>query len=329
MIGHMQEGTMAEPDRSAAAASELQRALRDGRFAVTAEMSPPLSADPAEFVAHALPLRGLATAVNVTDGASAKAHMSSLAAAHFLVRNGIEPILQMTCRDRNRLALQADLLGAIALGVRNVLVLRGDEPSAGDQPETKAVFDLGTTDVLAMAQRMRAERRLPPGTEIASPVPLVLGAADTPVDPPADWHPGGLIAKAAAGADFVQTQFCMDVGVVRRYAARLLALGIAQRLPILIGVAPIPSARSARWMREKLWGTLIPDAVVDRLERASDSRREGRQICVEIIQELATIPGIAGAHVMAPRMHSALAEVIAESGVVGKSRAAFAGAEVL
>lgn len=307
-------------DGKSVAASELQRALRDGRFVVTAEVSPPLSADPAAFVAQALPLRGLATAVNVTDGASAKTHLSSLVAAHFLLQCGIEPVLQMTCRDRNRLALQADLLGAVALGIRNVLVLRGDEPSAGDQPEARAVFDLGTTDVLALAHRMRAERRLPSGAEIASPVPLVLGAADTPVDPPQDWQPSGLVAKAAAGADFVQTQFCMDLGVVRRYAARLLALGIAQRLPILIGVAPIPSARSARWMREKLWGTLIPDALVERLERAPDPKREGAKICVELIQGLAAIPGIAGVHIMAPRMHSALPEVIAESGVAGKPR---------
>ena len=134
-------------------------------------------------------------------------------------------------------------------------------------------------------------------------MPLFLGAAETPIDPPAGWRPDGLIAKADAGADFVQTQFCMDTGVVRRYAARLLELGVAQRVPILIGVAPIPSARSARWMREKLFGTLIPDAIVERLERATDPKREGRAICVELIRELAAIPGIAGAHVMAPRDH--------------------------
>jgi methylenetetrahydrofolate reductase (NADPH) len=304
-----------------AAASELRRFLQSGRFAVTAEVSPPVATDAAAFVDQALPLKGLATAVNVTDGASAKTHMSSLAAAHFLVRSGIEPILQMTCRDRNRLALQADLLGAVALGVRNVLVLRGDDPSAGDQPDAKGVFDLGTTDVLAMASRMRAERKLPSGTVIEGAVPLLLGAAETPVDPPADWRPAGLIAKAGAGADFIQTQFCMDVAVVRRYAARLLDLGIAQRLPILIGIAPVPSARSARWMREKLVGTTIPDAIVDRLEQAADPKREGQRICVELLQELATIPGIAGAHVMAPRFHSALPEVIAAAGVAGKPRA--------
>jgi methylenetetrahydrofolate reductase (NADPH) len=310
---------------SAEPESELARALASGAFVLTAELSPPVSTDPAAFVAAAKPLRGLATAVNVTDGAAAKAHLSSLAAAHFLAREGIEPILQMTCRDRNRIALQGDLLGAVALGIRNVLVLRGDDPSAGDQPEAKPVFDVSTTALLAMAQRMRAERRLPSGVSIDGAVPLFLGAAETPIDPPAGWRPEGLIAKADAGADFVQTQFCMDTGVVRRYAARLLEAGVAQRVPILIGVAPIPSAGSARWMREKLFGTLIPDELVARLEHATDPRQEGRAICVQIIRELAGIPGIAGAHVMAPRDHSGLAEVLAGAGVSRTKRAPLPG----
>ena len=301
--------------------SARARALRRGRFVVTAEVSPPVSTDPAEFLERAAPLAGVATAVNVTDGAGAKTHLSSLVASHFLLQHGIEPILQVTCRDRNRLALQADLLGAVALGIRNVLVLRGDEPRVGDQPEARPVFDLATTQVLAMAQQMRSARKLPSGTEIKGRVDLVLGAAETVVDPAADWQPAGLLAKADAGADFVQTQFCMDVEVVQRYAARLLDLGIAQRLPILIGVAPIPSARSARWMRERLFGTVIPDAIIDRLERAADPKAEGKRICVEVIRRLAAVPGIAGAHVMAPQFHSALAAVITESGVAGGPRA--------
>ncbi|HSD54234.1 MAG TPA: methylenetetrahydrofolate reductase [Burkholderiales bacterium] len=307
--------------RTGEGVSELDRALRCGQFIVTAEVSPPVSTDPAEFVERALPLRGAATAVNVTDGAGAKTHLSSLVAAHFLLQHGIEPILQVTCRDRNRLALQADLLGAVALGIRNVLVLRGDEPRVGDQPEARPVFDLATTQVLAMAHGMRSERKLPSGTDIKGAVDLVLGAAETVVDPAPDWQPAGLLAKAEAGADFVQTQFCMDVEVGRRYAARLLDLGIAQRLPILIGVAPIPSARSARWMRERLFGTVIPDAIVDRLERAADPKAEGKRICIEVIRQLARVPGIAGAHVMAPQFHSALAAVIMESGVAGAPRA--------
>ena len=299
-------------------ASNLQARLNGGDFVVTAEITPPVSTDPAEFLSRAMPLKGLVTAVNVTDGAGAKVHLSSLAAAHFLVQNGIEPIFQMTCRDRNRLALQGDILGAVSLGVRNMLMLAGDDPKAGDQPEAKPVFDLDSRSLLSMAHRMRSEQKLPSGTEIKGGIRLVLGAADVPVDPPADWEPKGLRAKAAAGADFVQTQFCMDLGVVRRYAARLHDHGI--RLPILVGVAPIPSARSARWMREKLFGTLIPDAIVDRLQKAADPKREGRRICVEVLQELVETPGVAGAHIMAPMNFAEIPATVEESGVTRRKR---------
>ena len=299
------------------AASELQARLRSGQFVITAEITPPVSTDPAEFLRRAMPLKGLATAVNVTDGAGAKVHLSSLATAHFLVQSGIEPIFQMTCRDRNRLALQGDLLGAISLGVRNVLILGGDDPKAGDQPEAKGVYDLNSRDLLAMFHRMRTENALPTGTKIdGPPIRLVLGAAEIPVDPQPGWEPKGLQAKIAAGADFAQTQFCMDTAVVRRYMARLREAGI--NLPILVGVAPIPSAKSARWMREKLFGTIIPDAHVERLEKASDPKAEGRKICIEVLRELAEIPGVGGAHVMAPMNFLEIPNVIIESGVAGK-----------
>jgi len=311
----------AQEQSSGNAVSELQRRLRDGSFVITAELSPPVSTDPSELVARALALRGLVTAINVTDGAGSRAHMSSLAAAHFLVRSGVEPILQMTCRDRNRIALQAELLGAAALGIRNILALRGDDPKLGDQPDAKAVFDLDTTALLATAQRMRTEGRLPTGAEIGGPVRFVLGAAELPVDPAPGWRPDGLISKMQAGAEFIQTQFCMDADAARRYAARLLELGVAQKLPILIGIAPIPSARSARWMKEKLYGAMIPERIVERLERAGDPKAEGKKICVELLQQLAQTPGVAGAHVMAPTFHSAIGPSIEASGVVGKKRA--------
>src|SRR5512138_1632314 len=301
------------------AASELQARLRSGQFVVTAEITPPVSTDPAEFLRRAMPLKGLATAVNVTDGAGAKVHLSSLATAHFLVQSGIEPIFQMTCRDRNRLALQGDLLGAVALGIRNVLVLGGDDPAAGDQPEAKPVYDLDSRALLAMANRMRNENTLPTGTPIDGGMRLVLGAADVPLDPPPGWEPKGLRAKVEAGADFVQTQFCMDTRVVRNYTRRLHEAGV--NVPILIGVAPIPSAKSARWMREKLFGTIIPRAFEERLERAADPKAEGRRICIEVLRELAEIPGVAGAHVMAPMNFSEIPIVIAESGVAGRKLA--------
>ncbi len=296
--------------------SLLGRTLAAGKFAITAELTPPVSTDPTDFLAKALPLKDLATAVNVTDGAGAKAHMSSLVASHYLLQSGIEPILQMTCRDRNRIALQGDLIGAMSLGIRNVLILGGDDPKAGDQPETKAVFDLRSQSLLETAHRMRSAHQLPTGTEIKGRIGLVLGAADMPVDPPPDWTPKGLIDKIAAGADFVQTQFCMDIGIVRRYAARLMELGLAQKIRILIGVAPIPSARSARWMKEKLFGTIIADEIVDRLDKAADPKREGKAICVELLRQLSEIPGIAGAHIMAPQNPSAIPDVIRESGLV-------------
>jgi methylenetetrahydrofolate reductase (NADPH) len=244
-----------------------------------------------------------------------------LVAAHFLLQNGIEPIVQMTCRDRNRLALESDLIGAVALGIHNVLILTGDDPKLGDQPETKPVFDLGSQTLMQMAQRMRTEHQLPTGTAIKGPLDLVIGGADMPLDPPPDWMPKSLLAKIEAGADFVQTQFCMDAAIVRRYAKRLTDLGLAQRVKILIGVCPIPSARSARWMKEKLFGTIIAESIIERLEKAADPKAEGVKLCAEFMQELATVPGIAGAHVMAPQAMSAIPEAIARSGVAGKPRA--------
>jgi len=306
---------MADPD------TKLAARLRQGAFVVTAEIPPPVSTDPEIFIARALPLKGLATAVNVTDGAGARPHMSNLVAAHFLLSAGIEPVLQMACRDRNRLALQSDLLGAMALGIHNVMFQTGDDPSAGDQPETKPVFDLDAIGLLSIAHRMQTENKLPSGVEIKGEVRLFLGATDMPVDPPTNWIPDKLKKKIDAGAQFLQTQFCMDLNIVKRYAARLLDLGLAQRAAFLVGVAPIPSARSALWMREKLPGSIIPDRLIERLEGALDPKTEGRKICVELLHGLTEIPGIAGAHVMAPQDPSAIAEVIEAASVIHKKRA--------
>ncbi|HVH73777.1 MAG TPA: methylenetetrahydrofolate reductase [Stellaceae bacterium] len=290
--------------------SRLEQRLAAGLFTITAELVPPLSSDPAELLARAAPLKGLAAAVNVTDGAGARVHLSSLVAAGLIAREGIEPILQMTCRDRNRLALQGDLLGALALGIRNLLIISGDDPKTGDQPEAKPVFDLDSRGLLSLAQQVSQQGRLPTGAAVKGPTRLFLGAAALPIDPPRDWPAADLIDKADRGARFVQTQFCMDAGLTRRWVGRLRELGVTERLGILIGVAPIPSARSARWMREKLYGTIIPDALVGRLERAGDPRREGLDICVELLHELAEIPGVAGAHIMAPQNPAAIPETI-------------------
>ena len=291
----------------------LQDKLRAGRFVITAEVTPPVSVDRNDLLAKALPLRGLADAVNVTDGAGARPHLAAVTAAAMLVQEGIEPILQITCRDRNRIALQSDMLAAAASGVRNLLMLRGDDPSAGDQPETKAVFDLDPRQLLDTARMLRDKGELPPGRKVSGRAEFFLGAADMPIDPAPEWKPTGLKAKHAAGAQFVQTQFCMDAGVVRRYMARLAEHGLADRLPMLIGIAPLRSAKSARWMKEKLFGTIIPDAMIARLEAAGDPAEEGRRICVDLVRELSEIPHVAGCHIMAPNNDAAVPPVIEEA----------------
>jgi methylenetetrahydrofolate reductase (NADPH) len=292
------------------APTTLQSRLESGRFVLTAEVAPPLSCRVEDLMAKALPLRGLADAVNVTDGASARAHLGATAAAALLIGEGIEPILQITCRDRNRIALQSDILGAAALGIRNLLLLTGDDPKAGDQPDTKPVFDLTSQQLLETARDMRDKGELPSGRKISGTLDLFLGAADVPVDPSPAWKPDALKKKIAAGAQFAQTQFCMDAGVVRRYTARLADAGIGD-FRMLIGVAPLRSAKSAAWMRHHLFGTIIADSIVRRLEQASDPAAEGVRVCLDLIAEFAEIPGVAGAHIMAPGRDSVVPEVLA------------------
>lgn len=289
----------------------LQARLSSGRFVMTAEVVPPISCDPRDLLHKAAPLKGLADAVNVTDGAGARAHMGALAAAAILLNAGLEPILQLVCRDRNRIGLQGDLMGASALGIRNLLILTGDKPSAGDQPDATEVFDLDSRTLSQTAHMIGSEGQLPTGTKVAGAVPFLIGAADMPIDPKPDWQPTGLKGKIAVGARFAQTQFCMDAGVLRRYMARLTEAGVLPGLSMLIGVNPLRSAKSAHWMRNHLFGTIIPDAMIERMDKAADPAAEGRRICVEYIEEIAEIPGVAGVHIMAPGNDAAVPDVIA------------------
>ena len=293
----------------------LEEVLRTGGFAVTAETGPPDSADPADVLARAGCLKGLADAVNVLDGAGARAHLSPLAAAAILAREGIEPVLQFTMRDRNRLALEADVLGAAALGVHNLLCLTGDSMDAGDQPDAKPVFDLKSNEFMALVRTMRDEAVLPGGRRLAAAPRLLIGGADAPREPEPGAAPTSLQAKIAAGADFFQTQFCFDMAMLRRYLAWLGDFGIAPRTSIIVGIGPLKSARSARWMNDNLFGVQIPEAVIARLDGAADPRAEGIRLCVELIEEMRGMKGVAGVHLMAPRGEEAIAEVIAEAGV--------------
>jgi len=292
--------------------SSLESKINAGQFVITAEIVPPLSAASGKLLAEAQLLQGKVDAINLTDAAAGKTSMSSFAAAAILAAHGHEPILQVTCRDRNRIALAGDLIGAAAQGIRNLLILKGDDPKGGDQPDAKPVFDYESGQLLALARDLRDKGTLPSGRKVEPPPRFFIGGADVPRRPDANWKAAPLLGKIEAGADFVQTQFCFDLDVVRAYIERLEAEGIVERLAVIIGVGPIRSAKSARWMNENLFGVHVPDATIQRLDGAKDQAAEGRAICAELIAGLREIRGVAGAHVMAPAQGpEAIAQVLA------------------
>ncbi len=298
--------------------SRLQRVLRSGRFAVTAELNPPDSADPQAVYERALVLASVCDAINATDASGAHVHMSSVAVCALLTRAGYEPVLQVSCRDRNRIAIQGDLLGAAALGVRNVLCLTGDGVQAGDQPEAKPVFDLDSITLLRTARILRDQGEFLSGRKLECPPRLFLGAAENPFAPPYDFRALRLGKKVEAGADFIQTQFCFDVPRLRQFMKAVRELGLHERVFILAGVGPLRSAKAAEWIRSKVPGVVIPDALIRRLKGLPDDRQidEGRRICLEIIQEIREIPGVHGIHVMAYRQEHLVAEIIEEAGLL-------------
>jgi len=280
--------------------SRLRTAIENGDFIVTAEITPKLTTSADELLQQALPLQDKVVAVNVTDGAGARVTMSSLAASSILARNGIEPILQMTCRDRNRIAISADLIGAAALGVENVLVLTGDNPGAGDEPAAKGVFDFEAIEIMQLARQMSEDGTIGSGRELLQRPAFYVGGVDAPFDAPTDWLPDKLLARADAGMRFVQTQFCYEPDLTRRYVARLAEHGVLDKVALIIGVGPIASLRSALWMDDHLFGVSIPNSVMQRLQDADDEAAEGHRICVELIAHYKDMPGIAGVHIMAP-----------------------------
>jgi len=308
------------------AASTLERLMATGAFVVTAEFSPPDSADPADVHARLAPFAGNVDALNVTDASGANCHMSSLGVAVLLLQAGCEPVMQISCRDRNRIAIQGDILGAAALGVRNVLCLTGDSAIIGDHPGAKHVGDLDAVSLLTTARTMRDQGRFLSGRKLTVAPRLHLGAADNPFAPPPEARLARLRKKIAAGAQFIQTQYCFDVERFELYMAKIRAAGLHEQVRILVGVGPIGSAKTARWLRSRVPGVHIPDAIVARLDRAGDPREEGRRICIELIQRIREIPGVAGVHVMAPKQDSLVPSIVAESGVLGSRAPLFAGA---
>lgn len=298
--------------------SRLERVLRAGLFAVTAELDPPDSADPQEVYDKALVLSQVCDAINATDASGAHCHMSSVAICALLTRAGYEPVYQVSCRDRNRIAIQGDLLGAAALGVRNVLCLTGDDTSVGDQPEAKRVFDLDSIHLLQTARIMRDEGVFLSGRKLTVPPPLFLGAASNPFAMPYEWRPLRLAKKVAAGAQFIQTQYCFDVPRFRQFMTEVRNLGLNNHVYILVGVGPLRSEKAAEYMRTRVPGVRIPDAIIDRLRKTPKARQreEGKRICIEIIQQVREIDGVCGIHVMAYRQEELVAEIIEEAGLL-------------
>ena len=295
--------------------SRLERVLHDRSFAVTAEVVPPRGGGAGPVVAQSRALLGYADAVNVTDSPTSSAHMSPLAGAAFVAQQGLEPVMQITTRDRNRLALTGDLLGGWALGVRNVLCLTGDPVAVGDHPDAREVHDLSVEDLVRFVVKLRDEGMLLSGAPAQLPPRYFVGVADVPL---ADgYDPGRLEGKAEAGADFVQTQIAYDVDAIGAWADQIRARGIFERMFVLVGVAPPRSAATARYVRDHLPGVAVPEAVLDRLEQAGErAEDEGVRLTVEIIERLRTIPGIAGVHVMGLGHEEAVRRVIEAAGLL-------------
>jgi methylenetetrahydrofolate reductase (NADPH) len=296
-------------------ASRLEALVRSRRFAVTSEVVPPRSTALDAVERQARELVGYTDAVNLTDNPTASAHMSPLAGAAAVARAGLEPTLQLTVRDRNRLALAADLLGGWALGARNLLALTGDPLSTGDHPEATAADDLDVLGLIAMARTLREEGRLPNGTEIDPPPRFFIGVADTPLVE--RYDPTRLEGKLDAGAAFVMTQIAYDVDRVAVWAERIGERGIFERAHVLVGVAPLRSAAQARFMNEHLPGVHVPEELTEALEEAGpDAEVVGVAQCVGIIERVREIRGIAGVHVIGLGREEVVRHVIEGAGLL-------------
>ncbi len=317
--------------------STLERMLRAGHFAVTGELGPPQSADGDEIRRKAALLKGYCDGVNITDNQTAIVRMSSIGAGTILVQEGLEPIIQMTCRDRNRLAIQSDLLGAYALGMKNLLALTGDHQQFGNHPTAKNVFDIDSLQLVHMVADMRDGKMFQCGESFKGPEPrFFVGAAAAPFADPVDFRPYRLAKKVNAGANFIQTQLVYDVPAFAKYMEKVRELGLHEKTYIMAGVGPLKSPGMARYMKNNVPGILVPDELIDRMSDAgapwagkskddltSDDKKarakawkdEGINICIELIQQLQLIEGVSGVHVMAIEWESAVKPIVEGAGL--------------
>lgn len=295
----------------------LERILRAGAFAVTTEIAPPDSADPHVVYERASVFDGYVDAINATDGSGAHCHMSSVGMCALLTRRGYSMVMQVSCRDKNRIAIQGDVLGASAMGVSNILCLTGDGVQSGDHPEAKPVFDMDCMTSLEMVRGMRDDARFLSGRKLTHPPAVFLGAAINPFAPPFDFRPLRLAKKIAAGAQFVQSQYCFDIDMFKQYMARVRDLGLHEKVFILPGVGPLASAKSAQWIRTNVAGVHIPDAVIKRLRGAENQAQEGVNVCIDMVNQLREIEGVHGVHIMAYKQEHRVPEIVEKTGVLG------------
>ena len=301
------------------AGSNLEKVLSAGKFAVTGECGPPKNADRRVIEEKAKILRGYVDAANVTDNQTAVVRVCSLAAAHTAQLNGVEAVMQMTCRDRNRLAMQADILGAATLGVRNILCLTGDHISFGNHPEAKGVHDLDSVSLIRMYKDMRDEKRFQCGEEMDVAPPLYIGCAENPFGDPLEFRALRLKKKVEAGADFVQTQCIFNVPRFKQWMEEVRALGLHQEVKILGGITPIKSAGMANYMKGSVPGMDVPQEIIDRIagkDKGEPQQTEGKKLAVEMIKELAEVEGVAGVHIMAIEWESAVPEIVEAAGLM-------------
>lgn len=297
--------------------SNLEKLLRSGQFAVTAELGPPRGADRSVIEKKAAILKGYGDAFNITDCQTAVVRMSSIAAGRIVIDAGLEPIIQMTCRDRNRIAIQSDLLGAAALGAKNVLCLTGDHQKFGDHPMAKGVFDMDSIQLIQMVKILRDEKKFQSGQDLKVSEPrLFIGAAENPFADPFKFRAIRLAKKVAAGADFIQTQIIYNVKKFKEWMKMVTDMGLHEKAFILAGVAPLKSAGMAKHMKHNVPGMDVPDEVMDRMTTASAAKKgkeEGIRICLEVIEQVRELKGIAGVHIMAVEWEDAVPEIVRQA----------------
>ena len=296
--------------------SRLERVLEAGLFAFTAELGPPQGANLEVIKKKAGHLKGITDAVNITDNQTAVVRMASWAASYLAIQEGLEPNYQMVCRDRNRIAMQSDILGAYALGIRNMLCLSGDHQQFGNHPATKGVFDIDSIQLISMVKGMRDDKKFLNGDEINEAPRFFIGAAANPFGEPFEWRVHRLAKKVIAGADFVQTQCIYDMKRFREWIRQANEMGLTEKISILAGVTPLKSGGMARYMAKNVSGIIIPDEIINRVVQAKKPADEGIKICVEQIEELKEMKGVRGVHLMAIEWEHRVPEIAEKAKLV-------------